>query len=541
MNRATIKCVSIMLAVILCITSLNFQVSAEANSRTESAALGQKESPAEKSRKELIRNYAVTEHFIQSELDKGFTLEEVKQALALTKNDKKLTYDKRIKQIRKQAINTSRQVKSTITNNTDLPPRMSLMNTPTEPKVNTKPNEAPFIVNLDNETVSTLTGGLSLRQTDLVLPGRNGLAFALTRVYDSGAAQFYPLDYTTDSTADEKRFPIGKGWTWNISYIEIAGTKKYLHLAGGGTYEIDGTTLKGYPWQDITLTADTNVTVNSVVSAHKLQSIHGISQYFAADGRLIQISDAYDNKIEFKYSTQGAYTDVLTDIVDAIGNTIHITYTSSQVVMTLGSKTVTYIKVMDSGKELLSQVWDPLNRATTYDYRIDPAKYNLQGTTPSVDNPYALIEGVTYPTGAKSVYTYDTSPITRYLETNMVNQVYRVTERKDQLFYDNEPPKNLNVKTITYTGDMGSSPNVDLTFSATIDNGRTLTEFFNKKDYIDANTTAPFYNTKIVSTSGTKQAITDYTYDEARKFDAPIQVASKTVDTGPAAERLRLH
>lgn len=56
-------------------------------------------------------------------------------------------------------------------------------------------NEAPYSVGSSGEAISSLSGNLSIEQTDITLPGRNGLSFDLTRKYDSGNSQFYDMDY----------------------------------------------------------------------------------------------------------------------------------------------------------------------------------------------------------------------------------------------------------------------------------------------------------------------------------------------------------
>ncbi|MDQ6423252.1 hypothetical protein RB620_27870 [Paenibacillus sp. LHD-117] len=46
-------------------------------------------------------------------------------------------------------------------------------------------SQAPYSINMDQESISSLSGDLSLYQTDMTLPGRGGLSFALTRQYNS--------------------------------------------------------------------------------------------------------------------------------------------------------------------------------------------------------------------------------------------------------------------------------------------------------------------------------------------------------------------
>lgn len=411
--------------------------------------------------------------------------------------------------------------------------------------VKTRPNEAPYSVGLEYESVSTLSGSLSTSATDLILPGRNGLSFALTRSYDTGTAQYYEMNanYATNRSFEETRFPIGLGWTWNLSTIEIQNGKKYLHLAGKGTYEIgDSNELKGYPWQDLTFSSNSSVTVDGKTSAFKLSSINGISQYFTSTGLLIQITDNYNNYIHFKYMNQGTYGEVLSSIVDPLGNTINITYTITDVTITNGEQTVTYIKTIMNGKELLSQVWDPIGRATTYDYSLESATYNLSGSGSGGSNPYALLTGVTHPTGAKTIYNYESSPVTRQISDVGTNQAYRVAERKDQIFFSNGSVQDKNKKTFTYTGDMGSSYADDITFGTTINtilkneiSGTesivSSTTFDNKKDYIDNDTAPVYYNTKVTTTADNQKWESTYTYDEARRWPwNPIQTIITTTD-----------
>jgi hypothetical protein len=101
----------------------------------------------------------------------------------------------------------------------------------------------------------------------------------------------------------------------------------------------------------------------------------------------------------------------------------------------MGDRQVVYKKALQNGKELLTQVIDPLQRVTTYDYAIKSAKFNLLGTSSLTQNPYALVTGVTHPTGAKTVYEYEDGPVVRYTSSNLVNEVFRIAARKDVITY----------------------------------------------------------------------------------------------------------
>jgi len=560
--------------------------------------------------------------------------------------------------------------------------------------VNLKGDQAPFRIDSGGEQISTLTGELSIQNTDLTLPGRNGLSFSLSRVYNSSDAQLYdedvglkdifhyriyPWQYVTydrqnpngtisyaiaskfmnqveigfnnptctfnpntgstscdyvgtpkydyynfgdyqlgyspghywwcnipsdqfnacyesslpaieeyrqvnypayygsfygpsyngnyyrmwstiyptnirppliklvylytgyfnktiDQTYSDKQFPIGKGWSWNISSIESKNGKRYLHLANQGTYEIDGSNkLVGYPWKDLTLTANNTVVVNGERSAYDLKSLDNYHQYFTSEGKLIQISDAYGNTIQFKYGNVSPYGKVLTSITDAIGNTITISYTSANVTLTSGNKTVTYSKQSLWGKEFLASVQDPAGRKTQYSYSNKSAYFNFPSNTSANQpllNPYGLLTTVTHPTGATTTYTYESSPITRSLGSSSgYNQSYRIYKRHDQI-----ASTQYNALTFSYSGHAFSNFSSSYSFSTTVNDGLKQTTYAHSKQFVSDTIPAAYYTTNITETAGSLQRRTSMTYDQTRRLPVPLttsqtHVSGSTVST----------
>ncbi|NDI37233.1 RHS repeat-associated core domain-containing protein [Chengkuizengella sediminis] len=559
MKKKLFKSIIITLILTLLVTSFNIQALSPTvyakNDKAKSIEVKKPLKSAKEDKKNLEKRFDVTQEFIQSELNKGYTLKDIEEALKYQeKNDK--TYLQSMKKLKPKFINPSKNAQSIIRN--ELPIQedekdkknkedkkdkddkkkneVSILaeDVPVEPdeetlnNVNLQTNEAPYSINLKHETVSTLSGSLSIQETDFILPGRNGLSFALSRTYNSGSSQFYKLSTSTgQGTYEDEIFPIGKGWSWDLSYIEEINNKKYLKLAGGGSYEITGSSssgyqLKGYPFGDLTIESDSSVTVDGVTSRYVLKSISGIKQYFDSSGKLIQIQDAYLNIIDFTYNDS-----VLSTITDAIGNTITITNTSSQVVIQYGEKTVTYKKINEGSVTLLSQVIDPLGRVTTYDYDLKSAEYSLTSTTPSKSNPYALLTGVTHPTGSKSIYKYG-SLVKRYLSNSSVNEAYRVSSREEAIFYENGTQESKNIQNFSYDGDLSSSYDQDIIFSTTLSTGLKSTTFHYKKDYIDSNTPADYYNTEVITEAGDLKETTTYTYDEERQLSwLPVETSSQ--------------
>ncbi|MEC0230636.1 RHS repeat-associated core domain-containing protein [Paenibacillus alba] len=509
----------------------------------------------------LKSSYSISDEDLQNWLNQGYTWSEIEQAY---RNHAKsgVGIENSLIAVRPQTVNNSVYAESKIQSDVgDKDFSAGEVNTvqaadtttPTLPDysyVNLNPDDAPFSIGLDHENVSTLSGGLTIKENEFTLPGRNGLSFTLSRTYDSSDSLLSGMTIkdshnSPDVPYNEKLYPIGKGWSWNTSSIEsnIESNKylrRYLHLAGSGVYKIDdNNNLVGYPWKDLTFASDSGtVVVNGVKSANVLKSIHGTNQYFSSSGKLIQISDSYNNQIQFIYEDVAPYR--LIAISDNIGNTISIAYTSNySVLITKGNQTIIYTLSWRNGKQILASVTDAIGRVTVYDYDIKGSKYNLLDTTAEMDNAYALLTGVTHPTGAKSVYIYEDTPVTRYMQNKRtsangsisisygMNQFYRVKSREDQAFFSDGSSRTYNHKNISYTGDMGSTVNADIpSFSATIDNGLTQTMFTNKKHYIDVDTPDVFYNNNVTEIAKDQNNViytnsTDYTYDETRRLPVP--------------------
>ncbi len=66
-------------------------------------------------------------------------------------------------------------------------------------RLNVNADRAPYAASL-NEDVSALNGSLQIQSTDMTLPGRNGLSFALTRKYNSLDAIYYDKNYAFGQT-----------------------------------------------------------------------------------------------------------------------------------------------------------------------------------------------------------------------------------------------------------------------------------------------------------------------------------------------------
>ncbi|NOU67513.1 hypothetical protein GC096_26070 [Paenibacillus sp. LMG 31461] len=322
----------------------------------------------------------------------------------------------------------------------------------------------------------------------------------------------------------DNKFPIGKGWRWNIPYIKFENGKKYISIQDG-MYEVSGTSLLNYPWSDLSFQTDASVSYSGRQSVYKLSSVFGMDQFFDAQGNIIQIRDNYNNTIQFAYSNNSTYGTVLSSITDVLGNTLSISYTGSQVIVTQGNRTVLYNKTTLDGKEVLSSVIDPMGRTTTYDYTVKSANFNLTGSNP-VSNPYYLLDEVIHPTGAKSAFSYETNPVSRWIGNNQYNQAYRLSSREDIQVNTDLSTNVFNHSSFVYTGDMASSFAGEYTFSTTLFDGMLETKTSYEKDYIDNAQGSMYYNKQTRTTNNTITHVSDMSYDTLKRRTNPISTSS---------------
>ncbi|MEK4297401.1 RHS repeat domain-containing protein [Paenibacillus sp. FSL R5-0914] len=351
--------------------------------------------------------------------------------------------------------------------------------------------------------------------------------------YKAGVGTGYEYYNQTTKPLEEKMYPIGKGWSWNLPFIELKDGKSIVHPGDGGSYTVENGALKGSEWQGISFALDTSVIVNDEKSQYVLTSADGLrKQYFNAEGFLIQIADSNQNTIKFQYVNNATYgTKLLSQIKDAIGNTIEIEYTSQAVTLKQGSRKVVYNKHTEEGIELLDSVTDPIGRKTTYSYKIKNARFNLfsDHTEREASNPYALISQVQHPTGAITKYNFEDQPVKRYLGESSYNESFRLSSRWDLIIYENGTNSEYNRQAMYYNNtDMGSSSNQDFNFSTTLSDGLTETVFNYRKDYIDTETAVRFYLQSSVQSANGLSKTTNYEYGKyvgGRSY--PAQSATK--------------
>ncbi|WP_159888322.1 RHS repeat domain-containing protein [Paenibacillus puerhi] len=467
----------------------------------------------------------VSEEDLQTILHEGYSLEEAKEAF---KRKKETGADliESLNQLSPQFVNRSQEVESTVIGEVYAPlmQQSNLLAAPLNivQEVHTKPEEAPYLISSKYESVSSVSGELSLEATDMVISSRNGLSFPLTRTYGSNKSAI-------DSGSNGLK-SIGVGWNWEIPYIIENYEHYYLYLKGelgSGAYEIESTSrgyyLKGYPNGDLVITKENNGFI--------VQTLEGTKYYFEPGNmgikRLKKITDMYNNTISFDYNDRGyeSHGALPSMITSDTGESITIHTDALGLLLTKGDQQVRYVSTRKDGVRFLGKVIDAEGRTTTYDYKIGPAnRYNYY--TSDSYSPFGLLIGVTHPTGARSDYVYEDAPLRRCRPGHQQEE-YRLKEKYISMQATNGAIKRIQEHTYSYVGDAESCDN-NSSFSVKVNNGLLQTQF-NSERVISGSGDVPtvFFTNNMTQTStwnGVQQTIsTDYTYERARRLTKPTQ------------------
>ncbi len=233
-----------------------------------------------------------------------------------------------------------------------------------------------------SEYVSTGNGLLTVKQTDLVLPGR-GLDLEIARVLVTPRAFTVgggPVPYLFEE------YPAANlGYHWRLNFPWLSS--QYLHLWDGQMYVVEwsGNEFENHEGEHFVLTR----TLHQGCSCYSyaLDAKHGVRYQFDSNGRLRNITDPSGNStITVDYDTNG-----IGWVNDTIGRSVVFDYNADGTLASVssGPLRVEYgYTVMISTKQLTS-VRDTLGRETRFEYDVT-----------------RLLAGVEYPTGGKSVFSW---------------------------------------------------------------------------------------------------------------------------------------
>ncbi len=331
----------------------------------------------------------------------------------------------------------------------------------------------------------------------------------------------------SEQTYGELRANIGAGWMWNIPSIELDADDSmyaYLHLPSMGTLKFSEVNVGGrygfynHSASDVELYAATNFTSpQGITSAYRARLTGGYNYYFSADGRLLMHCDRYGNMITYGYTSTTA-GGLLSSITDTAGRVVTITYAQTANGMTVtvtapdntaSVLTLTTLPWMTAGNYALTAVTHPDNTQTLFSYTAGTGYYHNTSKTPTAGSaiPYALLTGITSPTGAVLAYSY--APVTVNRNFIGAESVFRVTERK-WLAGTTEYKK----QTFTYTGEYTNYPNIGTYLPMTYAYAVQVTENNGTYRQYSFGSSQQLTMTTLFGSDGLPVESTNYTYND---------------------------
>ncbi|UHA71910.1 RHS repeat-associated core domain-containing protein [Paenibacillus sp. 481] len=448
-------------------------------------------------------------------------------------------------------------------------------------------DQAPFSIGDVNVNISTVDGSLRVEETDFILPGPNGMNFELRRTYDSARAkESIYFDITNNKNAtrkpqEDKQSALGKGWIWDIPYIKMSDNDYpgSIYIPGKGTYSIDNSTLKGYPYKDLSFRGKGGEKVGNatfILDDHKT----GLTYFFNINGQLIVIVNKYGNQIDFHYAFKKLIlvrtgTTYEGDNGRRLYNQLEFSNYDDKVIVSASildpvtnqpnKQTVEYRKetrVLQNRTEsittqVLTEVIDQAKRSTKYYY--DDNNYNFMFFNFSKDlaeytsfhdrimkkwgtNVWLPLKTIEHPTKAHT--DFDTEKVLR--NTGPYAQEEQVRYRGRVRSYSTPSgPVWSDLNNLNYHSDVGSRFG-DHSFSTSVSNGLRNTpndELMNttyhyqidyKEDHwgVMENETPTIYNTSIsmVPNGKTERKNIYYEYNMYKRNPNPIQITTAFSD-----------
>ncbi|MCM3292507.1 wall-associated protein WapA [Paenibacillus sp. MER 180] len=441
-------------------------------------------------------------------------------------------------------------------------------------------DQAPYSVGSVSDHISPVDGSLRVEVTDMVMPGSNGMNFALRRIYDSSLAKddIYVNENgrnSTQATQEEEIFHLGKGWIWDISFIKRVNNYRYIYISGVGTYGLEDDRLVGYPLGDLVFMESNKLLQSDERASYELlNKTTGVSQYFNHIGNLIFIEDTDGNYIQFSYKYQPDIGWVLHQIKSSTRdyqgkNEMNISYNGNHTVtIQSGDRRVIYKKervkkikndYLYREQDILTEVIDPMGRSTKYDYGVwKPLFFNLVSSYSEIpegseayrvnwgENEVIALGVIEHPTKAITEYGFD-GAIKRKIGDFAEERVVRYKSRRS--YYSSSQYTQKNEMTLKYTmdhsnvkdragiGDGGKYIEQDFRFSVDVYDKYKTTTYTYEKQFVAYDKPSAIYNTKteVKDLQTNDRQVFNYAYDRFRRNPNPTRIEETHYQEGYAS------
>ncbi|WP_198524665.1 RHS repeat-associated core domain-containing protein [Paenibacillus phocaensis] len=499
----------------------------------------------------MMRQFDLDDDWMDEQLSKGYTLYQIYKALLGGKEG----YETAISQFEPawkiDLVPVSGQTKEPMVQMDNLPAISAAAadydQTAIE-QLSLKDESSRYERGYAEDSVDAATGDVTLHTTDLTLSG--ALPFGLTRIYDSARAseeigvamENGAVVNQTSVRREEQDSALGRGWRWELPFIEEREGTRILDFPGIGRYSLsDDLKLQGYPWKDLLLTADATKTVGDLTSDTKVSVLNGNQYFFSSSGHLILIADNYGNQVELHYTGQNNAT-VLSRIKNSDGNELTFAYAAGQMTVTQTGtdRKMEYRTAVDDGQPVLKEVKDALGRSTQYFYSYPESRYNflaalkdLEGQQPVKHS--ALLMRVIHP--ASGTTEFDYVPARKQIGEYATDFVFKAKERKN-MYSTPLGDVVLQPAEFSYSGEDLNSFGQAAAWATTIKEARTTDTLKFRKAFQGSGQPDRLYLDEQRSDEATTGFERQFRYDEATGWNVPVQVTESYAQGGSESQPL---
>ena len=375
---------------------------------------------------------------------------------------------------------------------------------------------APFSYDRNGtELINLMTGSVGYNETEITMPGANGLDLSLGVKYDSSLASngdIYATTTTNKGAMEKMISPMtyfAAGWSFNFSYIKIFNAefrniRSTLVLGDGSRYGMDRSamqdkdtveiSLRGYrsdELKDLLLYKDTSYSAEGQTSAYRLAYKDGKQEFFDEGGKLIKTENRFGDTITYKYITTGTENEdryqefnkveirdtrgQLTTIErGALEGTADLTKATQDIVVTLPDQSTIKYVVRNSWHphavqdgiitQVLVSKTNQIGMETLFEYiEDDVSAFSFLGAfVKEGEQPFYPLTKITHPTGLVTEYTYEHNLEGKIGPVFGSYDYYRILSRKDKF-----GAEEYNVYNYTYSDENYTQKNP---FSVTVTN-----------------------------------------------------------------------
>ena len=201
---------------------------------------------------------------------------------------------------------------------------------------------------------------------------------------------YYSLEHSVDESLAFDPYGFGLGWTLSLPMIKEIDGITFLSHENGSTYKIEGSVIQNYDLKDLSYAGDSSFYSGAWQSRTALTRADGKKWFFDPLGRLLGITNRFNDAIKFEYDSYSRISQVF-DTVQRKIEFVYDNYPASTITVSvyapLGTNPQTWqstaattwvyslTPIASSTLSELTQVTPPIGLPINYEYTLQNAAF----------------------------------------------------------------------------------------------------------------------------------------------------------------------